>query len=283
LITLGEALKATTESLLEVSDTPNLDAQTLLVHRSGKSRAWILAHPEEGLTESIHQIFHRDIEKLKKGVPLPYVLGEWEFYGLDFILTPDTLIPRPETELLIEQAVYWHDRHSENRQVADIGTGSGCIAVTLAKLKPSSTIIATDISYAALRVARENSIHHNVTNRVHLMQADLLPPVANRFDLICANLPYIPNKVLRTLEVSQGEPILALDGGPTGLDLIGRFLERAPDQIAPGGCLLLEIEDSQGSDVQRLAHRAFPSAEISVLKDLAGHDRLVTIQLLENS
>ena len=279
MITLGKALKGSTESLLEVSDTPNLDSQTLLADRFGKSRAWILAHPEAHLTETIQQTLQGDLEKLKKGIPLPYVLGYWEFYGLDFTLTKDTLIPRPETELLIEQAVNWLDLQPGNSLAADIGTGSGCIAITLAKIKPSLTVIATDISLPALRVSHENSSRYDVSNRVHLVQADLLSPLAHRFDLICANLPYIPSHQLQALKVSHGEPELALDGGAKGLDLIGRFLEHAPDQIAPGGCLLIEIECSQGSEVQKLAQRAFPSAEIGILEDLAGLDRLVTIQL----
>jgi release factor glutamine methyltransferase len=123
-------------------------------------------------------------------------------------------------------------------------------------------------------------MHHDVSNRVHLIQADLLSPLAQRFDLICANLPYIPSNQLQSLKVAQKEPELALDGGVKGLDVISRFLENAPDQISPGGCLLIEIECSQGSEVQTLAQRAFPSAEIGIQRDLAGLDRLVTIQLL---
>lgn len=278
--TVSQTLQDSTKSLIEVSDTPHLDAQTLLSHRIGKSRAWILAHPEEQLDGITHQKFQKDIGKLISGVPLPYVLGQWEFYGLDFILTQDTLIPRPETELLIEQAANWLDQKSGHKLVADIGTGSGCIAVTLAKIKPSVTVIATDISYPALRVTRENSLRHDVSNRVHLIQADLVPPLAQRFDLICANLPYIPSDQLQSLKVAHGEPELALDGGAKGLGLISRFLKDAPVQISPGGCLLIEIESSQGLEVQILAQIAFPSAEICIKGDLAGFNRLVTIQLL---
>lgn len=283
MITLSQALKNSTESLVEVSDTPNLDAQTLLAHHIDRSRAWILAHPEECLTDTSHQIFQRDIIKLTEGIPLPYVLGKWEFFGFDFSLTKDTLIPRPETELLIEHAVDWLDLHPEKRWAADVGTGSGCIAVTLAKIKPRLTVVATDISHPALIVGQKNASYHNVANRVHLLQSDFLSSVAQRFDLICANLPYIPTMVLPTLKVFRGEPKLALDGGADGLDLIRSFLEIAPHQVASGGCLLLEIEQSQGTATRGLAHRAFPLAEISVEKDLAGLDRLVKIQLPDNS
>jgi release factor glutamine methyltransferase len=283
LITLAQALNQSTEALIGVSDTPLLDAQTLLAHRLGKSRSWILTHPEECLSETVTSDFMRDIEVLKMGVPLPYVLGHWEFFGLDFILTTDTLIPRPETELLVEQAVSWLDRHPERRLAADLGTGSGCIAVSLTKVKPDLSVFATDISYPALKVARRNSSQHNVGERVHFLQADLFPPIARRFDLVFANLPYIPTQTLQTLKVFKREPILALDGGPNGLDLIGRFLESAPDHISPGGFLIIEIDSSQGAEVQRLAQRAFPSSEISVKQDLSRHDRLVTIELPEFS
>ena len=283
MITLDQALKQSTEALFEVSDTPNLDAQTLLAHRLGKPRSWILSHPDECLSETISTSFLRDIEELRMGVPLPYVMEHWEFFGLDFTLTPDTLIPRPETELLVEQAVNWLDLHPERRLAADLGTGSGCIAVSLTKIKPDLSVIATDISFPALKVARKNSYRHKVGERVHFLQADLFPPIAPRFDLICANLPYIPTQTLQTLKVSQREPNLALDGGENGLGLIIRLLESAPDHLSHGGFLLIEIESSQGAEVQRHAQDAFPSAEISLKRDLSGHDRLITIELLEIS
>ena len=283
MITLAQALKQSTEALFEVSDTPNLDAQTLLAHRLGKPRSWILTHSDECLSEAVSTYFLRDIEKLKMGIPLPYVIKHWEFFGLDFILNPDTLIPRPETELLVEQAVSWLDLHPQRRLAADLGTGSGCIAVSLTKVKPDLTVIATDISYPALKVAQSNAHRHNVGERIQFLQADLFPPITQRFDLICANLPYIPSQTLQTLKVSKREPNLALDGGSNGLDLIIRLLESAPDHLSPGGFLLIEIESSQGAEVQLLSQHAFPSAEISVKRDLSGHDRLITIQLLDIS
>ena len=280
MITLGEALKNSTQFLVEVSDSPNLDAQTLIADRLGKSRAWILAHPEFELSDSIKQTIQRDIEQLKNGIPLPYVLGHWEFYGLDFYLTRETLIPRPETELLVENAVNWLNRNQERRWAADLGTGSGCIAISLARTIPTISFVATDISYPALVVARKNADRHEVVERILFIQSDLLPPMSRQFDLICANLPYIPSEILATLKVAKGEPKLALDGGQDGLDLIQRFFEFAPDHTAPGGFLLIEIEASQGPAVSDLASQSFPSAEINVVQDLAGLDRLVTIQLV---
>jgi release factor glutamine methyltransferase len=258
-----------------------LDAQTLLAHCLGKSRTWLLSHPEESLTKSVFSAFQQKIDALERGIPLPYVLGHWEFYGLDFTVTSDTLIPRPETELLVDKALDWLNLQPKSCLVVDIGTGSGCIAVTLAKHHPDVSVIATDISHSTLKIARGNAIQHKVGHQVDFLQADLFPPILDRIDLICANLPYIPTQTLQTLEVSGREPDLALNGGLDGLVLIGNLFEEAPAHIAPGGSLLIEIESSQGDNAQNLAQRAFPYAEISLVPDLSGKDRLVTVQLLE--
>ncbi|MBE9473286.1 MAG: peptide chain release factor N(5)-glutamine methyltransferase [Chloroflexi bacterium] len=279
MITISQALEGSAATLVKVSDTPTLDAQTILAHCLGKSRTWLLTHPEESLTNSAFSSLQQEINALEKGIPLPYVLGHWEFYGLDFTVTPDTLIPRPETELLVDKALDWLNLQPEPCMAADIGTGSGCIAVALAKHNPDVSVIATDISYPALKIGRANTIQHNVDHQVNFLQTDLFPPIADRFDLVCANLPYIPTQTLQNLEVSGREPDMALDGGPNGLDLISSLLEEAPGHIAPRGILLIEVESSQGAKAQYLAQRAFPSAEIEVLSDLSGKDRLVMIQL----
>jgi release factor glutamine methyltransferase len=279
LTTITQILQESNETLAQVSETPILDAQTLLAHILGKPRTWLLTHAEENLSSQALSTFRKEINLLVEGIPLPYVLGRWEFYGLEFIVTPDTLIPRPETELLVEQALTWLSNKSNRRLGADLGTGSGCIGVALAKRIRDLSIIATDISAQALSVARSNTIQHQVSDRVHCLQADLFPPVDCQFDLICANLPYIPTGTLRTLKIYGKEPSLALDGGIDGLDLISRFLNRAPALISPGGLILVEIEASQGLQAESLARKVFPTAEIRVLDDLAGHNRLVAIQI----
>jgi release factor glutamine methyltransferase len=281
LTTISQVLERSAAALVKVSDTPSLDAQTLLAHCLGESRTWLLSHPEENLTNAVFSTFQQEVNALEHGIPLPYVLGHWEFYGLDFTVTPDTLIPRPETELLVDKALDWLNLQPKPCLVADIGTGSGCIAVTLSKHHPNVSVIATDISHSALKIARGNASLHKVGDQVNFLQTDLFPPILDRIDLICANLPYIPTQTLQILDVSGREPDLALDGGPEGLDLIGSLFEEAPAHIAPGGSLLIEIESSQGGKAQNLAQRAFPYAEISLLPDLSGKDRLVTIQLLE--
>jgi release factor glutamine methyltransferase len=218
------------------------------------------------------------LARLEKGEPLPYVLGRWEFYGLVFKVTPDTLIPRPETELLVETALAWLERNP-GRLGADIGTGTGCIAVALAVRIHDLQLTATDVSDPALRVAQDNAEKHGVSGRIRFVHSNLFPPKAEMYDLVCANLPYIPSQELPGLEVFRKEPSLALDGGSSGLDLIQRLLGSAPHRLHPGGLLLLEIEASQGESAQEAAQAAFPTAEVKVHPDLAGRDRLVSVQL----
>ncbi|MBN1145848.1 MAG: peptide chain release factor N(5)-glutamine methyltransferase [Anaerolineales bacterium] len=262
-----------------MSESASLDAQALLAHVLGASRAWVLAHPEAAITAGQARALEAALARLEAGEPLPYVLGRWEFYGLDFIVTPATLIPRPETELLVEQALAWLEAHPAPRRALDVGAGTGCIGIALAVNAPRLDVLASDCSLAALRVARGNAQRHGVATRVRFVQADLLPPVAARFDLICANLPYIPSAALAGLRVSRWEPGLALDGGQDGLALIRRLLQAAPTALAEGGLLLLEIEASQGAAARNLARGAFPAAEASLLRDLAGKERLLKMQI----
>ena len=238
----------------------------------------MLGHPEAELDEHQEQALEGALLRLTAGQPLPYVLGEWEFFGLSFALTPLVLIPRPETEQLVELALAWLNDNPDRWQVVDVGTGSGCIAITLAVNVPDLQVIAVDCSPEVLQVAQNNAHRHEVENRVLLVQSDLMNMLQGPFDLICANLPYIPTATLQNLAVYQREPTLALDGGLRGLDLIERLLNQSPSRLARGGLLLLEIETSQGSEVHALACEAFPDAEVQVLADLAGHDRVVCIE-----
>ena len=278
--------------------TPTLDAQVLLAHVLGKSRSWVLAHPEAQLTPQQESALETAIGQLQNGTPLPYILGEWEFFGLDFDVTPDVLIPRPETELLIETALAWLRAHPEHvYNFLDVGTGSGCIAVTLAIHVPRARIVATDISSAALAVAFGNAVKHGVEERIDFIQADLLPQTVDggpwtanadlstvhgllsTVNVLTANLPYIPTETLVDLDVYTHEPTVALDGGPDGLALIQRLLALIAGEMIEGSLVLLEIENRQGAAVKALARAAFPAADIRIKKDLAGHDRLVVIEL----
>lgn len=280
--TLADLLLEFHERLSSSSDTPSLDAQVLAAHVLAKPRAWILAHPQASITAEQRRSLEQALERLVSGEPLPYILGHWEFFGFDFLLTPATLIPRPETELLVEHALAWLRRNPERRRVADVGTGSGCIAITLAAHIEDVKVIASDISLAALQVARQNAQRHSVAARLAFIQSDLLPHTAAPYHLICANLPYIPTRTLLELDVYRKEPRLALDGGRQGLDLIARLLARIsshPDLVAAGGIILLEIEASQAASSRALTRRLLPGAEVDLLQDLAGRDRLLAIQI----
>jgi release factor glutamine methyltransferase len=285
LDTVQAALQQISQRLAGVSETASLDAQVLLAHSLGCSRSWLLAHPETRLTDGQKDHLMEKVIQLEGGKPLPYVLGQWEFFGLSFIVTPDVLIPRPETELLVEKAIAWlkkripdTSRVIPHQLVLDAGTGSGCIAITLAKHFPDLTVHAIDISMPALRIAQKNARLHEVSDRLMLTCADLLPPVRAQFDLMCANLPYVSQEILPDLPVSRYEPDQALNGGPGGLRIIQRFLETCQEFLHPGGLLLMEIEASQGSQAGGLARLAFPAANISVQRDLSGCDRLLVVR-----
>jgi len=255
-----------------------LEVQLLLAHILEKTRTWVLAHPEIILNKNELEQLNLLLEKRSSGIPLPYILGHWEFYGLDFILTPDVLIPRPETELLVEQALAWLKNQPTQRRVADVGTGSGCIAISLAKNQPDIRLLATDLSQAALDVARKNASRHGVVDRIEWKKTNLLDDYPDKLDLVVANLPYIPSATLDNLPVSNYEPRRALDGGPDGLRFINELLRNGKRWWASGGAILLEIEAGQGESAPRLAHELLPEAMITLLPDLAGLPRILKIE-----
>jgi release factor glutamine methyltransferase len=215
------------------------------------------------------------------GEPLAYLTGHREFYGLDFLVDARVLVPRPETETLVDLARAHAHPHAPTR-ILDVGTGSGCLAVAVARHLPSAHVTATDISAGALAVARRNADRHGVSDRVTFVQSDLLSDCrlqTSSFTLLLANLPYIASSDLPRLPVSEHEPRLALDGGSEGLDLIRRLLADAPRVLSSNGGLLLEIGADQGQAVSALARTAFPAAQIRVHRDWAGLDRVVAITL----
>jgi len=260
-----------------ISETAPLDAQVVMAHVLGRPRAWVLAHPEALLEAPLAARLNQAAARLAVGEPLPYVLGHWEFYGLEFEVDPAVLIPRPETELLVETALDWLRSHPAARRTADVGTGSGCIAVALAANISGLIVYASDLSPGALQVARRNAARHGLAGSIRFFQGDLLGGMQTSLDLICANLPYISHETLASLPVAAHEPQLALDGGPDGLAAIRRLVAEAPRLLAPGGLCLLEIEASQGSTVFALAQSAFPGADICLSQDLNGQDRLLSI------
>ncbi len=273
--TVGEALRGTVPRLGQHSDTPGTDAQLLLAEALGQPRAWILAHPEHEMSRVQRAQFEVLLAEVLGGAALPHVLGWWEFYGRRFHLDPQVLIPRPETELMVEEVL----RRSESApRILDLGTGSGCIAVTLALELPDSRICASDLSWRALEVARRNVIAHRVEKNVNLINSNLIDAFAGPFDLVCANLPYVATDQLQHLDVASREPVIALDGGSSGAELIFGTLEKLPGILAPGGCALFEIDPDQTSGVIAQARSNFPRSGLRIEVDLAGHDRLLIVE-----
>lgn len=279
---LHEWLKQLPARLAAYSETPLLDAQVLLAHVCERGRAWVLAHPETQLNAEQEAVLCKAVAQLESSYPLPYVLGHWEFFGLEFAVSPAALIPRPETELLVEQALGWLNSRAwpTPPRAVDVGTGSGCIAVTLARYAPRLRLAAVDLSLPALELARQNAVRHAVLERLGWAQADLLNALAGPFDLICANPPYIPHSLLSGLAVAQHEPLLALDGGEDGLEVVRRLLAQAADRLAAPGLLLVEFEASQGAAILALGQAAFPLAHVQTLPDLAGRDRLLRVEMI---
>jgi release factor glutamine methyltransferase len=262
--------------LSSVSSSASLDAQLLLAEVLNVSRAYILAHGEETLTDEQIEAYEGLVRRREAGEPIAYILGRKPFYDREFIVSPDVLIPRPETELLLEWALQIADRDGA-RTVVDVGTGSGALAVTFAALRPQIKVYAVDVSEAALQVAQENARLNEV--QVEFLHGSLLQPLIERnikADLVMANLPYIARDEVPLLEVSRYEPTLALDGGMDGLDLIRELLRQAPQVCSSGAMILLEIGADQGDAMLRLG-QAF--AEVELRQDYTGLDRMVRVKL----
>jgi release factor glutamine methyltransferase len=260
-------------------DTPRLDAELLLAHTLNKNRTWLYTHPETILAKKQLATFGALLQRREQREPVAYLTGHREFYGLDFWVTPDVLIPRPETELLVESAIRLA-AGTASLTIADIGTGSGCIAIALAKSIPAAKLLAVDVSAKALRVAQQNAQQNNVSARILFLQSSLLTPLAQPVDMIVSNPPYVSKPQLDTLmpEIKYYEPALALDGGEDGLNIIEELLSQAREKLSPGGSLLVEIGAFQGAAITRLAQETFPGLRVELRQDLAGLDRLLVIQ-----
>ncbi len=266
--------------LAQTSATGRLDAELMLAHLLGWPRARLLAERDHPVPDAVSATFAGLVVRRINGEPVAYLVGHKEFYGLDFGVDRRVLVPRPETERLVELALAAARRIAARRggplHIADIGTGSGAIAVALAIHLPNALVDAVDISPEALEVARANLARHGLAGRVRLLLGDLLGPLDAPVDMIVSNPPYT---ILAEVEpnVYAHEPHLALEGGPDGADLYRRLCAEAPAKLQPGGTLLCEIGAWQGELVAALARAAFPAAEVQLFQDIAGRDRVLRV------
>ncbi len=275
-MTRKEALNRAREALTthNIADA-SLEAEVLLKEALKISRVQLYLDPDKELSSEQEETFWHLIERRISGEPSAYITGHREFYGLDFYIEPGVFIPRPESELLVEEALKLAQKYPVS-VIAEIGTGSGAIAICLALNLPQTKIYPTDISALALKVARINCQKYGVENRVQLLQGNLLDPLPEAADLIVANLPYV--RASEATSVST-EPLLALNGGSDGLDKIRQLCYQLGDKLKPGGHVLLEIGLGQREALSNFLKRLFTQAEIEVVADLGGIDRVVRLAL----
>ncbi|MEN6386081.1 MAG: peptide chain release factor N(5)-glutamine methyltransferase [Phycisphaerales bacterium] len=264
-------------------DSPRLTAELLLSNILNKQRIELYMNFDKEVEKSDLEKLRNLVKRCLDNEPVQYLIGRTEFYSLSLKVSPDCLIPRPETELLVERAIEFLRTRSSPQYVCDLCTGSGCIAVAIAKNYPDVKVIATDISDNALKIASENAAKFNLTEKIHFLQGDLFKPLIDQlddkeFDLITCNPPYISQPELENLEpkVKNHEPRLALDGGADGMDIYRRIADGIDTHLKKGGLLLLEIGYLQGQAVKQLLENTGIFSEIKVEKDLSNNDRIVS-------
>jgi release factor glutamine methyltransferase len=290
--TIGRLLTWTTDFLREKgADNPRLDAEVLLAHARGCKRIELYTAFEDVAPDAVRDKFRSLVKERAAGKPVAYLVGQREFFSLPFEVTPDVLIPRPETELVVVRALdiakEWAAAGRKDLAIADVGTGSGILAVTLARHLPQSRATAIDVSPAALAVAQRNAARHGASERIAWIEGDVLAavPPAPAFDLIVSNPPYVKTAELADLadDVRRYEPALALDGGVEGTSVIERLLPQAADRLKPGGWLLMEIGPTIADRVQQLVDATPGLERDATLKDIAGLPRVVQARRREAS
>ena len=271
----GEVLQAARLRLAASSQNPRRDAEVLLAHVLGWDQAALLTHPECLLSPAQADRFESLLQRRLASEPIQYLTGAQEFFGLLLEVSPDVLIPRPETEHLVEAVLELFGREA-NARIVDVGTGSGAIAVALAHALPRSQVTAVDVSSAALEVARRNAQRHGVMERVRLLHSDLLAAIDSAdFDAVVSNPPYIADGELLEPQVSNYEPHSALYAGPTGLEVYERLIPQASRVLKPQGWLVLEIGHGQQPALEALLSRW---RAVRFLPDLQGIPRVVEAQ-----
>ncbi len=273
---LGEGLKR-----LQGHDIADgrLDAEVLLAHVLQRPRAWILSHPDAPVDQAAVAAYHALMARRARGEPVAYLTGRKSWYDLDLHVTPEVLVPRPETEGLLERAVAWA-RGRTVESVADVGTGSGALAIALCRALPAARVYASDLSERALAVARVNAREYGVEDRIRLLHGDLLEPLPGGLDLIVANLPYIGSEEYAGLprDVRLFEPRVALVGGVRGHELLARLLAQAPGRLRPGGALMAELGPPQAAAGLAAARQALPDARAWLEADYAGLTRYLNVE-----
>ena len=293
--TVQRVLEWTTDYLKrQGSDTPRLDTELLLAHARQCRRIELYTHFEDELTTEQRTTMRELVKRRSQAEPVAYLIGHREFFSLDFHVTPDVLIPRPDTETLVVELLERAKGHTAPR-ILDIGTGSGCIVIAAAVHCPDARLTAVDVDPQALAVAQENAQRHAVADRISFLQSDLFSALCGeetsdmgknhdatdgRFGFIVSNPPYVSEADYAALEpdVRLHEPRIALDGGPDGLQCFRRLLSQAPSFLAPGGTLLVEISPEQTESMRRLAEQVDGFDEPKFVKDLAGRERVLVVQ-----
>lgn len=281
--TIGKILNWTSEYFQKNNiDSPRLDAEVLLSHVLKKQRIFLYVHFDQPLNSEELAAYRECVKKRVRRMPVAYIIGSREFMGLDFKVTEATLIPRPDTEILVEAAIErLKQMEGDELRIADIGTGSGAICLSLLHYVENLTAVTVDISEDAIEVARENAQSLGVAERIEFLQGDLLSPLQNKgkFNAIVSNPPYIPKKVIEGLEpeVRCYEPISALDGGEDGLNFYRRLVSGAAAFLADGGFLAVEIGIEQAEALRQMAGRNLIWKKVEVMKDLAGIERCVIL------
>jgi release factor glutamine methyltransferase len=258
-----------------------LEAQLLLGRATARTRTDLLAHPEIGVPEAQESAFQALLARREAAEPIAYLLGEREFYGRMFQVDRRALIPRPETELLVDlgraAVARWREQSGVEPTVVDVGTGCGAIAISVAA-EAGVRVVATDMSFDALKVAVENAFRHAIHGLVRPVQTDLLAGLRGPLHVVLANLPYVPSDRDLPRDVKDYEPALAIFGGPRGTELIERFLREARPLLAPGAEVCLELdEEEQAAPMAALARALYPRAEVGVHQDAGGYDRAVRV------
>ena len=295
MATVAELLRIGVDRLrASGSESPRLDAELLLGKSVGLDRTRIIAYPEAPVGEAAAEAYEADLARRERGEPIAYIRGLKEFHGLAFAIDPRALIPRPETERLVDLAeaevvtrllAAPRPTGTPPVRVADVGTGAGTIAIALAvalrrrRMLDEVRIMATDLDPEAIRLARENAVGHVVADRIEFIITDLLPLDGERFDVLAANLPYVPSGDIDGLPIAASfEPRQALDGGPDGLSVIREMLDRVPRVVRPDGVALLEIGSDQGEQLAAEVVSRMPGWTCEVLPDLAGLPRVARLE-----